>query len=42
MSTRQQALARIILQDPDVESVVVVHRVDGTNSTLKADAFRSI
>jgi multidrug efflux pump len=36
MSTRQQALARIILQDKDVESVSSFIGIDGTNSTLNS------
>jgi multidrug efflux pump len=36
MSSRQQALARIILQDRDVESVSSFIGIDGTNSTLNS------
>src|SRR6266852_309668 len=36
MSTRQQALARVILQDKDVESVSSFIGIDGTNSTLNS------
>jgi multidrug efflux pump len=36
MSSRQQALARIILQDKDVESVSSFIGIDGTNSTLNS------
>ncbi|MDE3103835.1 MAG: multidrug efflux RND transporter permease subunit [Acidobacteriota bacterium] len=36
MSDRQQALARIILQDPDVESVSSFIGIDGTNMTLNS------
>ena len=36
MSSRQQALARIILQDQDVESVSSFIGIDGTNSTLNS------
>ena len=36
MTARQQALARVILQDPDVESVSSFIGVDGTNSTLNS------
>jgi multidrug efflux pump len=36
MSTRQQQLARVILQDPDVESVSSFIGIDGTNSTLNS------
>ena len=34
MAQRQQAVARIVLQDPDVESVSSFIGVDGTNATL--------
>jgi multidrug efflux pump len=36
MSTRQQQLARMILEDPDVESVSSFIGIDGTNSTLNS------
>jgi len=36
MSKRQQALARVILQDPDVESLSSFVGVDGTNPTLNS------
>jgi multidrug efflux pump len=36
MSSRQQALARIILRDKDVESVSSFIGIDGTNSTLNS------
>ena len=36
MSTRQQQLARTILEDPDVESVSSFIGIDGTNSTLNS------
>jgi multidrug efflux pump len=36
MAVRQQALARIVLQDPDVESLSSFIGVDGTNSTLNS------
>jgi multidrug efflux pump len=36
MAQRQQALARTILQDPDVESVSSFIGIDGTNSTLNS------
>jgi multidrug efflux pump len=36
MSMRQQQLARVILQDPDVESVSSFIGIDGTNSTLNS------
>jgi multidrug efflux pump len=36
MSSRQQALARIILEDKDVESVSSFIGIDGTNSTLNS------
>ncbi len=36
MSTRQQQLARSILEDPDVESVSSFIGIDGTNSTLNS------
>jgi len=36
MSSRQQALARVILKDPDVESVSSFIGIDGTNSTLNS------
>jgi multidrug efflux pump len=36
MSARQQSLARIILQDKDVESVSSFIGIDGTNSTLNS------
>jgi multidrug efflux pump len=36
MSERQQALARVILQDPAVESLSSFIGVDGTNATLNA------
>ncbi|WP_263367727.1 multidrug efflux RND transporter permease subunit [Edaphobacter bradus] len=36
MSARQQTLAKVILQDPDVESVSSFIGVDGTNSTLNS------
>ncbi len=36
MSSRQQALAKVILQDKDVESVSSFIGIDGTNSTLNS------
>jgi multidrug efflux pump len=36
MSSRQQALARVILQDKDVESISSFIGIDGTNSTLNS------
>jgi multidrug efflux pump len=36
MAERQQALAKIILRDPDVESVSSFIGIDGTNSTLNS------
>jgi multidrug efflux pump len=36
MSTRQQHLAKVILEDPDVESVSSFIGIDGTNSTLNS------
>ena len=36
MGTRQQDLARVILQDPDVESVSSFIGIDGTNTTLNS------
>src|ERR1700743_1520891 len=36
MKRSQQALARIILQDKDVESVSYIIGIDGTNSTLNS------
>ena len=36
MAERQQALARIILKDPDVESVSSFIGMDGTNTTLNS------
>jgi multidrug efflux pump len=36
MSSRQQALARVILKDKDVESVSSFIGIDGTNSTLNS------
>ena len=36
MGTRQQELAKIVLQDPDVESVSSFIGVDGTNMTLNS------
>jgi multidrug efflux pump len=36
MAQRQQALAKTILQDPDVESVSSFIGIDGTNSTLNS------
>ena len=36
MSMRQQQLARVILQDPDVESVSSFIGIDGTNSTMNS------
>ncbi|WP_260703714.1 multidrug efflux RND transporter permease subunit [Edaphobacter flagellatus] len=36
MSTKQQQLARAILEDPDVESVSSFIGIDGTNSTLNS------
>jgi multidrug efflux pump len=36
MSTRQQQLAKVILEDPDVESVSSFIGIDGTNSTLNS------
>jgi multidrug efflux pump len=36
MSSRQQALAKIILQDPGVESLSTFIGVDGTNTTLNS------
>jgi multidrug efflux pump len=40
MSSRQQALARIILRDNDVESVSSFIGIDGTNSTLNSGSRR--
>ena len=34
MSQRQQALAKVILQDPAVESLSSFIGIDGTNTTL--------
>jgi len=39
MAERQQALARAILKDPDVESLSSFIGVDGTNSTLNSGRF---
>jgi multidrug efflux pump len=39
MGERQQALARAILQDPDVESLSSFIGVDGTNTTLNSGRF---
>ena len=36
MSERQQALAKVILQDPDVESLSSFIGVDGTNTTMNS------
>jgi multidrug efflux pump len=36
MAERQQALAKVILQDPDVESLSSFIGVDGTNTTMNA------
>ena len=36
MANRQQALARVILQDPDVDSVSSFIGIDGTNTTLNS------
>ena len=36
MADRQQALARVILQDPDVDSVSSFIGIDGTNTTLNS------
>jgi len=36
MATRQQALARVILQDPDVESLSSFIGIDGTNTTVNS------
>jgi multidrug efflux pump len=36
MASRQQELARIILQDPDVESISSFIGIDGTNTTLNS------
>ena len=36
MASRQQALARVILQDPDVDSVSSFIGIDGTNTTLNS------
>ncbi len=36
MAERQQALARVILQDPAVESLSSFIGVDGTNTTLNS------
>jgi multidrug efflux pump len=36
MATRQQALAQVILRDPDVESLTSYVGVDGTNATLNS------
>jgi multidrug efflux pump len=36
MAQRQQALAKVILQDPDVESLSSFIGVDGTNTTMNA------
>ena len=35
MAERQQALAKVILQDPDVESLSSFIGIDGTNTTLE-------
>ena len=39
MSERQQALAGVLLQDPDVQSLSSFIGVDGTNTTLNAGRF---
>jgi multidrug efflux pump len=39
MSQRQQALAEVILKDPDVESLSSFIGVDGTNTTLNSGRF---
>src|SRR5207237_9411091 len=36
MATRQQALAEVILQDPDVESLSSFIGIDGTNTTVNS------
>ncbi|GAC1415682.1 MAG: multidrug efflux RND transporter permease subunit MuxB [Acidobacteriaceae bacterium] len=36
MSERQQSLARVVLQDPDVESISSFIGIDGTNTTLNS------
>src|SRR5690606_12516250 len=36
MAERQQALAKVILQDPDVESLSSFIGVDGTNTTMNS------
>ncbi|HEY2038663.1 MAG TPA: multidrug efflux RND transporter permease subunit [Edaphobacter sp.] len=36
MKTRQQQLARVILQDPDVDSISSFIGIDGTNTTLNS------
>ena len=41
MAQRQQALAKVILQDPAVESLSSFIGIDGTNTTLNTGAFRS-
>jgi multidrug efflux pump len=40
MAERQQAAARIILQDPDVESLTSFIGVDGTNTTLNTGSIQ--
>jgi multidrug efflux pump len=39
MAERQQALARVVLSDPDVESLSSFIGIDGTNSTLNSGRF---
>src|SRR6185503_4123784 len=36
MAERQQALSRVILQDPDVESLSSFIGIDGTNTTVNS------
>jgi multidrug efflux pump len=40
MSVRQQSLARVILQDPAVESLSSFIGIDGTNTTLNSGRFQ--
>lgn len=42
MSARQQAVTRIILQDPDVESLTSFIGIDGTNATLNAGRIQIV
>jgi multidrug efflux pump len=39
MAERQQALAKVVLSDPDVESLSSFIGIDGTNSTLNSGRF---